>query len=171
MVPNQPIPDPTSGVRLRPAAAADIPAIVRISNLAYEVENAILRGPRTDPEDIAQLMAEGRFLVLGDPEPRASIYFKLDGQRSYLGLLAVDPAWQGRGFARILVAAAEAACREAGSRFMDLTVVNLRVELFPFYARLGYAPGASLPFPRPAKVLRPCHLIEFTKPLLPLGDL
>jgi len=156
----------------RPAVPADAPEIVGITNLAYAVEAFCLAGDRTDRKDVLELMAGGVFLVLDGPAGlRGSVYLKATGERGYLGLLAVDPACQGQGLSSLLMAAGEAWCRQAGCRFLDLTVVNLRQELFAFYARHGYAPFGTLPFPRPGKVLRPCHLIQFTKPLVPVDRL
>jgi ribosomal protein S18 acetylase RimI-like enzyme len=152
------------------AGAADIPEIVRITNLAYRVEAFCLAGDRTDPKDVGELMAAGEFWVL-DGAPgrlRGSVYLKPAGDRGYLGLLAVDPEAQGQGWSRLLVAAGEQRCQAAGCRFLDLTVVNLREELFGFYQKLGFVAGDTLPFPRPAKMILDCRLIRFTKPLRPL---
>ncbi len=68
-----------------------------------------------------------------------------NGERSYLGLLSVDPARQKIGLGRRLVAAAEEFAREMGSHHMDLTVVNLRTELPPFYRKLGYVENGTEP--------------------------
>jgi len=56
------------------------------------------------------------------------------------------------------MAAAEEFAREMGSHHMDLTVVNLRTELPPFYRKLGYVEDGTAPIapkwspasPRPA---------------------
>jgi hypothetical protein len=58
-------------------------------------------------------------------------------------------------------------CREACARFLDLTVVNLRKELFPLYRKLGFAPTGVIPFPMPSKLILPCHLVQMTKALVP----
>ena len=83
----------------------------------------------------------------------------------------MNPAFQGQGLSRLLMAEGEDRCRAAGCKFLDLTVVNLRLDLFPFYAKMGYAPSGTLPFPRPTKIRQACHLIEFTKPLRPTAEL
>jgi hypothetical protein len=49
---------------------------------------------------------------------------------------------------------------------MDLTLVNLRKELPPYYARFGYVESGTLPFPadqHPPKM--PLHLIRMSKEL------
>ena len=161
--------------RVRPATAADLAEIVRVTNAAYVVEQFCLAGDRTDAADVAARMTAGRFLVIEDPEDpsilRGAVYLSVQGGRGYLGTLAVDPPFQGRGLALALVAAVERQCRGEGRDFLDLTVVNLRRELFPFYARLGFVASAVLPFPRPAKQLRPLHLVQMTKPLRPAEEL
>jgi len=154
---------------IRVATPADIPEIVRVTNLAYEVEAFCLLGARTDAEAVRSDMQEGQFLVLEDPVDgsvlRGSVFVSMAQGRGYLGTLAVAPDCQGQGLAKALVGAVEAHCRAAGCGFLDLSVVNLRRELFPFYAKLGFISSAVLPFPRPDKVLQPLHLVQMTKPL------
>jgi hypothetical protein len=48
---------------------------------------------------------------------------------------------------------------------VDISVVDLRTELPPFYRRLGYVETGTAPFPDPAKAKRPCHFILMSKPL------
>jgi hypothetical protein len=50
---------------------------------------------------------------------------------------------------------------------MDITVVNLRTELPPFYRKLGYVENGTEPV-RPdmiPRLLEPAHFIKMTKPL------
>jgi len=101
-----------------------------------------------------------------------SVFLRPAGEaRWYLGLLSVDPALQGRGLGRALVGAAEAFCRDAGGKFLDLTVVSARRELFGFYGGLGFAANDVLPFRAPEKLKVPCHLVKFTKALIPAEEL
>ena len=81
------------------------------------------------------------------------------------GLLSVDPSQQQRGLGSRLMTAAEKHCREWGSRFMDIYIVNLRTELFPFYRRRGYVETGTLPFPPEVQTSQPCHFITMAKPL------
>jgi GNAT superfamily N-acetyltransferase len=165
----------STGPTIRVALASDVDEIVRVTNLAYEVERFCLQGDRTDAADVVSQMRLGRFLVIDGTQRlrtlRASVFLSIEADRGYLGTLSVDPSCQGAGFARALVAAVEDHCRAEGCLFLDISVVNLRKELFPFYAKLGFAPMAILPFPRPEKVLRPLHLVQMTKPLFTIEDL
>lgn len=160
---------PSDGIPIRLAAAKDIGEIVRVTNAAYVVEQFCLQGDRTDAADVSVRMRAGRFLVVDNPLKddtlRALAYLSIEADRGYLGTLSVDPAHQGSGLAKALVADVEARCRMESLRFLDITVVNLRKDLFPFYEKFGFAPMATLPFPRPDKALRPLHLVQMTKAL------
>jgi GNAT superfamily N-acetyltransferase len=168
----------------RPATPDDVPALVRVINAAYVVEAWFVDGPRTSAGELRAMLARpgAAFLVVDDEESgagpdappgalAAAVYLEARGERAYLGMLSVDPRRQGRGYGRLLVEAAQAWARAAECRFVDISVVNLRRELAPFYAALGFAPYGTAPFPQPARLLRDAHLVLMTKPLAPLfGD-
>jgi GNAT superfamily N-acetyltransferase len=160
---------------IRVADVSDVDEIVRITNAAYLIEQFCLAGDRTDTSDVRSQMGKGRFLVAPAPmNPRnlcGSVYMSIADGRGYLGLLSVDPSFQGRSVAKVLVASVEDHCREEGCGFLDITVVNLRRELFPFYLKLGFSPTAVLPFPRPSKMIQPLHLVQMTKALRAPHDL
>lgn len=158
---------------MRIATPEDIPELVRVINAAYVAEAFCIQGDRTHAEEVRGLLGTGVFLVRErGGRLQGSVFLRREGAiRWYLGLLSVDPAHQGLGLGRELVEAAEAYCRCEGGKFLDLTVVSARKELFGFYARLGYAPNDVLPFRVPEKLKVPCHLVKFTKALSPPGEL
>jgi GNAT superfamily N-acetyltransferase len=160
---------------IRVSIPSDTEEIVRVTNLAYAVEQFCIQGLRTDAEDVRSRMKTGQFLVIEDPtEPsslRGSVFMSITDMRGYLGVLSVEPSFQGNGLAKALITAVEDRCRLAGCKFIDISVVNLRRELFPFYSKLGYAPFAIQPFHCPEKAIQPLHLVQMTKPLLPLVHL
>jgi len=127
-------------------------------------------GDRTDAADVRQRFAAGMFFVIDDPAHRnrllGSVFCSMENSRGYMGLLAVDPDAQGKGHSRALLAAVEQRSRDAGCNFLDITVVNVREDLFPIYARLGFAACDVLPFPVPERARQPLHLVKMTKPLL-----
>lgn len=159
---------------LRIATPADVPALVRVINRAYLVEATIFHGERTDSADVSARLARpgACFLVIGETETGAgphalagAVFVETRGERGYFGMLSVDPDRQGRGLGRQLVLAAEAHCRAAGCRSLDIDVVDLRNELPGFYAALGFTVVGEAPFPEPSKMRQPAKLIVMSKSL------
>jgi len=175
--------DPT----FRTASAADVPAVAALIERAYRgpvaatgwtTETELLTGPRTSEQHVADLAAEpdSRFVLaeadgtlVGSAlvqEPEAP------GEAAYLGMFAVDPAYQGGGVGRAVVDAAERTARELwAAPAVRLTVISLRVELIAWYERRGFVrTGRHLPFPfhEASGALRPdFDLVEMQKPLAP----
>jgi N-acetylglutamate synthase-like GNAT family acetyltransferase len=151
----------------RGAVPGDAENIADLVNRAFKPERFFADGDRTNPEKIRTLIDQGKFLLVEESGKLIGcVYIEISGERGYFGLLAVDPDSQGAGLGSRLIDIAENHCRAAGCGFMDLTVVNLRKKLTPFYARRGYVEIGTLPFPadqHPPKV--PCHLVKMSKPL------
>jgi len=161
-------------LRTRLAGDADIQELTRLINAAYVVEGFFLAGDRTSPDQVRARLRNPAscFVVNEDPQAperlAACVWVEVRDDRGYFGMLAVDPAWQGRGLARLLIANVEEHCRAAGCRFLDISVVNLRSELPAFYRQFGFAPYGTAPFHDPVKLTRPAHLVLMTKPLVDL---
>lgn len=155
----------------RPATLADVDALVRVINLAYLVEADMFHGTRTTDADVHDRLARPNalFLVVHDDAADGvllgGVYVETRADRGYFGMLAVDPACQGRGLGRALVRGAEDYCRAAGSVAIDLDVVDLRRELTSFYGSLGYVVVGESPFAHPEQTKQPVRLIRMTKPL------
>ncbi len=154
-------------MRIRQAGPSDVDTIVRLVNVAYEVEKFFVAGDRTTAAGVSSLTGSGTFLVGiddGTETPCACVYVSVSGERGYFGMLAVAPDHRGRGFGHALIQAAEEHARAAGCRVMDIKVVNLRAELFAFYEQLGYREVGTEPYEhRP--VLQPCHFVRLEKQL------
>ncbi len=156
----------TGDAGIRAAVPGDIEAIVRLINAAFVVERVVIDGDRTNPEHVRGLMNKGKCLLAEDAAGLVGcVYVEQRGERSYLGLLSVDPQRQGTGLGRRLVGAAEDYAREAGCRAIDLRIVSARAELLPFYGRLGYVENGTAPFPANVQTKVPSHFILMTKPL------
>jgi ribosomal protein S18 acetylase RimI-like enzyme len=79
--------------------------------------------------------------------------------------LSVDPGRQRSGIGSLLMQIAEEHCRNAGCRFVDLEIINLREKLPGFYRRLGYYETGTAPFPAHLTPKVPCHFVTMTKDL------
>lgn len=156
-------------VSVRLATHADIPAIVSLVNRAFEVELFFLNGDRTSVENVTEMMGRGEYFLAETPERHlvGTVYFEKRGDRAYFGMLSIEPALQGTGFGRRLIETVEAHARKQGCIAMDITVVNLRTELPPYYRRFGYETSGELPPPEPmrARSKVPCHLVRMSKSL------
>lgn len=141
-------------------------AIARLVNAAFVPERFFIEADRTDPDKVSALFQKGAFLLLFEEHILAgSVYVEVRGERGYFGMLAVDPEHQRSGIGRLLISAAEAHCRAAGCRFIDLTFVNVRKELPGYYEALGYVENGTLPL-GPEQVAKiPVHLVRMSKAL------
>ncbi|HEU4872981.1 MAG TPA: GNAT family N-acetyltransferase [Pyrinomonadaceae bacterium] len=145
-----------------PADAANITAII---NAAFRIaEEFFIDGNRITQAEVEKLLAKGTFLLAetGD-QLDGCVYVELRGERSYLGLLSVDPGRQQGGLGSLLMNVAESYCRERGSHFMDILIVNLREELPAFYRKRGYVENGTTPFPEDVETKIPCHFITMEK--------
>ncbi len=128
----------TSGLEIRRASAGDVQAAIPVVNAAYAIED-FLDGTRIDEERMAAMLKKGELLVgIAGERVVACVYVENRGERGYFGMLSVDPAEQGKGLGRQMIAAAEDHCRRWGCKHMDIMVLALRTELPPFYVKLGY---------------------------------
>jgi predicted N-acetyltransferase YhbS len=126
---------------IRVALIEEADEVARIINAAFEVERPFrLRGDRTSPEDVRQLMSSGNTFFLAEENRRmvGTVYVRINGQTGYFGMLSVDPTLQRSGIGRALREHAEAFCKQRGCREMTLTTGDFRTELLPYYARAGY---------------------------------
>ena len=147
---------------IRDAVAADIPALHRLIESAYRgdasragwtTEADLLAGQRTDPEDLASILADpsqGMLTAWRGEDLLGCVLIAERGEATgYFGMLSVSPTLQGGGLGRRLVEAAHTALAERyGARRVRISVFPQRETLIAWYRRLGYAPtGETLPFP------------------------
>ena len=162
MTPAQPA---QSSIRL--ATTADAPQITAVINAAFRIaEGFFIDGNRITEAEVQESLNKGAFLVAEDGgKLKGCVYVELRGERSYFGLLSVDPTLQQSGLGSRLMSEAEKYCRERGSHAMDILIVSLREDLPAFYRKRGYAESGTTPFPEDIPTKIPCHFINMSKPL------
>ncbi len=156
----------TAPVRI--ANPDDVAAIESLINSSFrKAEGFFLDGDRVDTGAVRNYLGKGLFLLAERAGKLLGCVYveSRPNARAYLGLLAVDLTLQQSGVGSLLMEAAEAHCRNLGSRFMDINVVNLREELPRFYQKRGYVETGTSPFPDDVETKIPCHFIEMTKAL------
>lgn len=163
-----PNPSSESQMRIRTAVDDDVPALTRLINAAFVVEQSVFAGDRVDDLGVRVYMSSGTFLLAEDSVALLGcVYIETRGDRAYLGLLSVQPARQGAGLGRQLVAAAEDHARQSGCAAMDLRVISARgAALLPFYQRLGYQIVRHEPFPPNLVTKIPSYYILMSRSLV-----
>ncbi|HVP50324.1 MAG TPA: GNAT family N-acetyltransferase [Candidatus Bathyarchaeia archaeon] len=150
---------------LRDANDFDVPAITDLINCAFSVERFFKTGDRTDEAQVHDLMRTGSFLLLTEHDSLiACVYVKITGERSYIGMLAVDPAQQKSGLGSRMMREAEDLSRRAGCKFVDLRVVDIRPELSLIYGKIGYV-ETSVSAANIESATRPVNFVTMSKRL------
>jgi N-acetylglutamate synthase-like GNAT family acetyltransferase len=154
-------------VQVRIAGPLETKAITDVINAAFhQAEDFFIERDRITVEQVQSQLSTGEFLISEENGAiTGCVYVEMMGDRSYLGLLAVDPRAQKSGLGSKLMTAAEDHCRKAGSRFMDIQIVSLRKELPDFYHRRGYVETGTAPFHAGIDTKLPCHFVKMSKPL------
>lgn len=145
----------------RQAVETDIDAIVALVQSAYRGEASrqgwtteadLLDGQRTDPADVAQVLAARDSAVLlahADNALLACCHVERHGDAAYFGMFAVHPPRQGSGLGRLVLEAAERYAQQTWQcRAMHMKVIDVRRDLMAWYERRGYRrTGEYSPFP------------------------
>lgn len=152
---------------LRIANEGDADAIARLVNTAFLVEQFFIERDRTNPATVRTLMEKGKFLLAEESSKLLGcVYFEARGERGYFGMLSIEPSRQGMGLGRQLVDAVEKYFRDAGCKFCDLKIVDVRTELHDLYHRWGYIDTGTAIYDDPTPTKIPVHFINMSKPLL-----
>ena len=159
-------PNTTAPIRL--AVPADAARITAVINAAFRIaEGFFINGNRINQSEVEQKLSDGAFIVSESGDTLSGcVYVEMRGERSYLGLLSVDPSCQQGGLGSLLMREAEKYCRERGSQAMDILIVSLREDLPAFYQKRGYVQTGTSPFPPEVETKIPCHFINMSKPLV-----
>jgi N-acetylglutamate synthase-like GNAT family acetyltransferase len=153
---------------VRMAGTHEAQAITDVINAAFRrAESFFIERDRIDTNKVQSLLRTGEFLVSEVAGIiTGCVYVEMKAGRSYLGLLAVSPEAQKSGIGSKLMTAAEDHCRERGSRFMDIQIVNLRQELPEFYHQRGYVETGIAPFTAGLNPKLACHFVKMSKALI-----
>jgi [ribosomal protein S18]-alanine N-acetyltransferase len=121
---------------VRPATAADLPAIEAI-------ENAVFDGDRLSRRSLRYFLASDTALVLAlalqdHVLGYSLVAFRKGSKRARLYSLALDPAEHGRGLGRFLLRSSENAARAHGAAFMRLEVRTDNAGAIALYEKNGY---------------------------------
>ncbi|MBB5207282.1 GNAT family N-acetyltransferase [Chiayiivirga flava] len=158
---SSPASNPAAPLQFRAATVDDVPALVTLVTSAYRgdasragwtTEADFLAGQRIDAQvlhaDIARDLS--RVLVAHrDRELLACAHICIEDGAGYFGMFSVQPALQGAGIGKRMLAEAERIVREDwNATVMRMTVIDIRDELIAFYERRGYRrTGIHKPFP------------------------
>jgi N-acetylglutamate synthase-like GNAT family acetyltransferase len=151
---------------VREASHSDIPQIVSLINRAFAVERFFKSGDRTDPEQVQQMMQDGKFLLLIDEDEMvACMFVKVTGERAYRGhALGRSRTAEVRIGGRMM-REAENYCRNAGCKALDIRIVNLRTELPAIYRKFGFVETGTQSAEVVKNATQPIHFITMSKPL------
>lgn len=138
-------PSPAPVCTVRPLTAADFPAAIALwarspgvclnqSDTPAALTPFLERNP-----GLSQALFYGEQLV-------GAVLCGHDGRRAYLHHLAVDTAWQRRGLARQLVAAACEAVQDVGIQKVNIVLLDNNVGGRAFWERLGFTDRSELQF-------------------------
>lgn len=147
--------------------------LARIINAAYdEGEGGIweLGWQRVTVDRVRGLVADGELAVAwdGDTVVGCVRIVRLDPHAALFGMLSIDPAAQGSGMGRELIAFAEAAY-DVDEMELELLIPRgaphpRKVRLHDWYTRLGYRQIGRRDFDDPG-LLRPADLMIYRKSL------
>jgi ribosomal protein S18 acetylase RimI-like enzyme len=130
----------TDEMTVRPATQDDTALVVRLVNAAYATYlDRMERPPAPMLADYATLIAQSEVYVLATGAEIAGLLaLEAQDQTLLIDNVAVDPAFQGQGLGRRLMAFAEQYAHAHGLREVRLYTNEVMVENLAFYQRLGF---------------------------------
>lgn len=153
------------------ANPSDAETIVQLVNRAYwpesdptgwTHESNWVSGNRVSTEQLEAMMSNpDSFVIIGRKEAElvTCVHVEKDGHKTYICMLAVNPALQGAGAGKQMLAYAENLARDHfNSKKFIMVVVSARSELIAFYQRRGYQKtGTIMDYPLSAGAGTPRH--------------
>ena len=156
------------------ATREDIPQLHQLVNSAYRGDSSrkgwtteadFLDGIRVDEEGLLEMIENKKAVILLaklDGMLAGCVYLLQQENKTYLGMLTVDPVLQAKGLGKKILAKAEEWARENRSEKIEMTVITLREELINWYERFGYnKTGEKKPFPDDPRFGIPKQPLEY----------
>lgn len=134
------------------------------SRVGWTTEADLLDGLRTTTQEVAAIIQrEDAFMLVGVLRDEIVATVCCERQSAYgknighLGMIAVKPTLQNKGYGATMIQAAEAMLlREYKVVGFHMAVITLRTELVAFYERLGYQrTGEFKDFPKNSTLWQP----------------
>lgn len=127
-------------MRIRPAVSGDVDALDRLTREAYSVYVPVIgREPAPMAADHAALIAAGEVQVAEvDGRIAGVLVTRRQGSALLLESVAVDPACQGQGIGRALIARAEEQAAALGLAAVELYTNAAMTANLSLYPHLGY---------------------------------
>lgn len=134
--------------RLKSPNTDDATELCDLVNSAYRGEQGwtketdIVSGERTNTQDIKALILNPKSHLLVATENKnitACVCIEKKDNQAYIGLLAVNPAYQNKGIGKKILHLAERyAVKQLYTNKLVMVVITQRTELISFYERRGY---------------------------------
>lgn len=129
--------------RIRPAEPGDLDALEALENAVFSADQLSRRSLRyyIGAPNAAFLVLEAEGTIAGD----ALLSFRRNSTLGRLYSIAVSPGQVGRGFGRLLLAAAEKAVRDRSGRALRLEVRSDNGPAIRLYRQAGYREFGQYP--------------------------
>jgi GNAT superfamily N-acetyltransferase len=149
-------------MNLRTANDTDKPVLIALINDAFQVTDYFKYDKRINEKEMHLYFSKGTFVLLEDEgKPVGCIYYTVKQGILNYSLLSVVFTGQGKGYSKVLIKHVEEIAVSSHCSAIQIEVVNIRTELFPFYEKQGYVVTGTMPFRKPTRL--PCHLVIMMK--------
>ncbi len=152
---------PSNAFGFRNATPADVDAIVALVESSYRgdasragwtTEADLLEGRRTGSDEVlAQIERQHSCILLAERDAilLACAHIAIEDGDGYFGMFSVQPSLQNAGIGSAVLAEAERIAKDNWKLpYIRMTVIDIRIDLIPFYERRGYRrTGIIKPFP------------------------
>eukprot|EP00668_Euglena_longa_P029363 GGOE01036711.1.p1 GENE.GGOE01036711.1~~GGOE01036711.1.p1 ORF type:complete len:268 (-),score=24.87 GGOE01036711.1:219-1022(-) len=160
----------TAGITTHIADVKDLPTVVKVINDAFMVNAFFKKEGYTNRTSLtaAQSWVSSNHIYLVALNQQhvilGAVAVEWDNTTlvGEIGQLSVQKAQREKGIGKLLVKAAEDwAAQQAGDRpfTIQMPLLNVRPDLFPFYEKQGYSAGERIPYPN-NEVLNGLHEVD-----------